>query len=231
MNELLAATGLFVLSHALPALSGPRAALIGRFGRGTYLAAYSLLSLATLAWLAVAFFRAPYIALWDQEEWMRWVPLCLMPFSCILLSGGLAVHNPLSLTLRGQGFEAHRPGFLALTRHPLPWALVLWTGAHIPPNGDAAGVLMFGLLLALSLYGTFALDRKRRAALGTEAWAALAARTSNLPLARPSAGGAGRSGPIQGAVGQWAAAIGGGMALYFAILLVHEYIIGVDPLP
>ncbi len=226
MTELLAATGLFVLSHALHALSGPRTALIGRFGRRAYLGGYSLLSLASLAWLAIAFARAPYIGLWDQAEWMRWVPFCLMPISAVLLIGGLAQHNPLSLTLRSSGFDPARPGFLALTRHPVPWALALWSGAHIVPNGDGAAVLMFALFLALSLYGTLALDKKRRATLGGEAWAALAARTSNLPLASLIAGRAGLSGAWQ-----WGTGLGGGLVLYFALLHVHETIIGVDPLP
>ncbi|MDP6172988.1 MAG: NnrU family protein [Rhodospirillales bacterium] len=213
MSELLAATGLFVLTHVLPALGRPRQALIERFGRREYMVAYSMLSLITLTWLFVAFARAPHVALWDQTIWMRWVPLTLMPLSCMLLVGGLSVHNPLSLTLRSQGFDPARPGILALTRHPIPWALAIWAGAHIPPNGDGAGVIMFSLLLALSLYGPFALDRKRRAFLGVEAWEALAAGNG---FSRPS---------------QWALSVVGGLVLYFAILLGHEYVIGVSPLP
>lgn len=226
MSELLAATGLFILTHALPALKGVRAVLVARFGRVPYLIAYSVLSLAVLAWLAVAFARAPHIVLWDFAAWTRWVPLGLMPVSCMLLVGGLALHNPLSLTLKSRGFDRRRPGFLALTRHPVPWAMALWAGAHIPPNGDAAAVLMFSLLLGLSLYGIFALDDKRRASLGREAWTALAAGTSILPLAALVAGRAGFS---RGA--QWAVGLGGGLVLYFVVLLGHEYVIGMDPLP
>ena len=33
------------------------------------------------------------------------------------------------------------PGILGLTRHPAPWALILWGAAHVIANGDLAGVL------------------------------------------------------------------------------------------
>jgi len=33
------------------------------------------------------------------------------------------------------------------------WGFILWAEAHIPPNGDAAGLMLFDSFLALALYG------------------------------------------------------------------------------
>lgn len=226
MAELVAATLLFIATHALPALGPLRTRLIGWLGRGVYLGLYSLLSIATLAWLALAFHRAPYLEIWPFAEWTRWVPLSFMLPACVLIVGGLALPNPFSLSFRGDAFDPERPGLLAVTRHPVPWGLALWAGAHIPPNGDAAALFLFAILSALSLYGLSALDRRRRAALGDDVWIRLSLGTSNLPLAALLARRARLSRPAH-----WGIALGGGGALYLALLFGHEYAIGVSPLP
>ena len=51
----------------------------------------------------------------------------------------------LSLGSRSkQPFDPARPGIAAITRHPLLWALTLWSLAHLAPNGDLAHGLLFG---------------------------------------------------------------------------------------
>lgn len=84
MTELFLAITVFVLTHGLPAARPLRARIIGTIGRGPYLAGYSVVSLLVLAWVAVAYVRAPYVPVWDYHAWAAWVPLVIMPFACIL---------------------------------------------------------------------------------------------------------------------------------------------------
>jgi uncharacterized membrane protein len=110
-------------------------------------------------------------------------------------------------------------------RHPLLWAIVLWAGAHAVPNGDLAHVLLFGGFAVFSLLGMRAIDRRRRRLLGAEAWARLAYRTSFLPGASLAVGRCRPGGPAS----PWRLAAAS--LLWLALLLLHERVIGVTPLP
>ena len=225
MTELLAAAAVFVLSHLIPAYRPLRRRLVSAMGERTYLVLYSLLSVATIAWLGMAYAAAPYVEVWTYAAWTAWVPVLVMPFSCILLVASLSAANPLSVALTGRGFDPERPGIAAVTRHPLMWALILWAAAHLPANGDAASLVLFGLSLVISLYGPVSLDRKQRARLGEEEWRRLAAHTSNLPFDGVAGGARIRLGDI----GWWR--IAGGLVLYVLLVHAHEYFAGAWPLP
>lgn len=222
MTEFVLALVLFVASHAVPSTLRFRAPLVAALGERGYLVAYSVVSLGMLAWLASAYGRAPFVELWPFAPWTRWITIATMPFASILLIAGATAPNPLSIG-RAAGFDPARPGIVAVTRHPVLWAFILWAGAHLPPNGDAASVLLFGSFLALSLAGPALVERKRRAALGAAEWDRLAGPTSNLPFAALLAGRTRLRG------------LGGGrvlvaLALYVAMLFGHALVIGVDPL-
>lgn len=213
---LAAAMAAFLATHALPARPGLRARGIRLFGNVGYHLAYSALSVAVTVVLAFAFAAAPHVPVWDQEPWMRWVPLVAMLPASLLLVAGATTPNPFSLGPGRRGFNVGKPGVLRLTRHPLLWALVLWAGAHIVPNGEARSLILFVPLLCLALIGPWLMERKRRRDLGDE-FDLLARHTS-----RPS---------------WWAIAeIGwkrllGGVLLYVALLHLHAPVIGVSPLP
>lgn len=217
MLHLILAMLAFLASHAIPARPRLRDAGIRRLGTVGYHLAYSALSLAVTVWLGLAYAEAPFTPLWDQQPWMRWVPLVAMFFSSQLVVLGLTTANPFSIGIGGRGFDPERPGILRLTRHPLLWALVLWAAAHIVPNGDVAALILFGPLLLLALAGPALMERKRRRSLGPDAFAALARRTH-----APSAA-------VLGEIGPWRPMIGA--ALYAALLYLHPVIIGVSPLP
>ena len=106
-----------------------------------------------------------------------------MPVVCVLLVLGLSSPNPLSMSaVRGAAFDPARPGIVALVRHPVLWAALLWALAHLVPNGDLAHVILFGLLALLAGGGMLIFDRRQRRRLGEEEWARLAAHSSNLPF-------------------------------------------------
>ncbi|MCW8835559.1 MAG: NnrU family protein [Rhodospirillales bacterium] len=216
MTEFFIAIAVFIASHVIVAFKPLRHALSDRIGEKTFLIFYGLFSTVVLVWLFTAYFDAPYVELWPFAEWARWVPILVMPVACILAVAGLSSPNPLSLGAGSKGYDPERPGIVALTRHPVIWGLILWSGAHIIPNGDMASVILFGLLTGLGLYGPLSLDAKRRERLGAEEWRNMARQAKAARF-------------CPGEVG-WLR-VAGGMILYLAFLFSHEWIIGVSPFP
>jgi uncharacterized membrane protein len=213
MTELLSAITAFIISHAIPALPPLRAYLIRAMGFTMYVSLYSMISLAVLVWLGLAYAEAPYVEVWEFREWTRWLTLSLMVPSCYLLVAGLLSPNPLSLSLLpATAYDPARPGIVGFMRHPVIWAVGLWALAHLAPNGDLASLLLFSLLLLAGLTGPRSLDAKRRAKLGVQQWGELAQAKASLKDLSVSH-------------------VAGGVALYAALFMAHEWIIGVTPLP
>ena len=59
MAELVAALAAFVLTHLIPAYAPVRNLLIGALGKGLYGGIYSLVSIAVIVWLSLAYGDAP----------------------------------------------------------------------------------------------------------------------------------------------------------------------------
>lgn len=174
---------IFMASHRIPAAFGVKRGLVSALGAKGYMLAFSLFSTALLVWVISAAGRAPVVALWDQTSMARWAVNLVMPVSILLVVFGTAAANPFAFEGRQAGFDPVRPGIVGVTRQPLLWALLLWSGAHIWANGDLAHVLLFGVFAFFSVVGMRLVERRRRQDMGEPAWAELAARTSVLPLA------------------------------------------------
>jgi uncharacterized membrane protein len=230
MINLVAAALAFVLFHLLVSGTRLRDAAVGTLGQGPYMGLYSLASVAGLAWLIFAFGAArgdpASTVLWSSPPALRWVQLVLQFIAVMLVVPGLATPNPTSVAQQGL---LERPdavkGMLRITRHPFLWGVASWAFGHLLVNGDAAGLVLFGSLLALALFGTVSIDAKRRRALGDK-WGAFAARTSNVPFAAILAG---RQTLDIGEIGWWRLALG--MVVYAALLFIHPYAFGVSPMP
>lgn len=220
------ALGIFVASHFLPRVGGLREGLIRAFGRRVYFSAYGLLSLALLVWVIVAAGRAPYVELWPQMPWSRWVPNVLMPLSVVLVTCGSGLSNPFTLGGKRKAiFDPANPGFASITRHPLFVALALWAGAHLVPNGDLAHVILFGSFTVMALVAIPAFDARARRELGPQA-ASFFAATSTLSLMSL----ADRSWlAVNGRALVMRAALG--LILWVAALHLHSLVIGVSPFP
>lgn len=225
-SHLGLALAVFLASHSIPALPNLRAVLVRRLGERGYLAAYSLLSLSLLGWLIHAALTAPYAELWGHPPGAAWIPTLVMPWACILLVAGVTTPNPLSFGSLSGPYDPARPGIVAITRHPVLWGVTLWAGAHLAPNGDVAAAAMFGLFTGFGFIGPLLVDSKIRRRMGPETWNRLAAGTAVMPgsaLLRGRAAFAWRD------LG-WAR-VAGGLALYFALIPVHEWVFGVWPWP
>lgn len=223
-EEFVLASAIFLASHSLPARPAIRSRLTGWVGRRNYLAVYSIVSLVLLAWLIVAAGRAPYVGFWAWTPERAWLANGLMAIAVWLAVCGAAIANPFSLGgLAGKAYDAARPGILAVTRHPLLLALVLWSLAHLMVNGDLAHILLFGSLGGFSLVGVLAMERRARKRAGPQ-WRQISAGTSLLPFSALMTGQA----PWSGLLG-WRLLIV--PAVWAAIVVLHRPLLGVSPLP
>ncbi|NVO29340.1 NnrU family protein [Donghicola sp. C2-DW-16] len=218
-TEYTLALTLFAASHFVPRLWGLRDRLIGAAGRRVYFSIYGLISLALLVWVIAAAGRAPYVELWPQWPWTRWVPNLAMPVALVLATCGIGMAQPYTLGGR-KSFDPAQPGFAAISRHPLFLALALWAGAHLVPNGDLAHVILFGSFTAMALAAIPAFDAKARRASDLLSHTAL---FSLRPLANPHWRRANlRRLLIRTAIG---------LILWMGTLHLHALVIGVSPFP
>ncbi|MEI4234865.1 NnrU family protein [Roseovarius sp. D22-M7] len=217
--EFAAAYTVFFLSHSIPVRPPVRPLLQARLGRAGFTVAYSVLSLAVLAWLIVAAGRAPYVPLWGWAPWQNHVVLTVMLPVCLILGLSIARPNPFSFGgARNHRFAPRHPGIVRWTRHPLLVALALWAGAHVVPNGDLAHVILFGTFAAFAGLGGRLIDRRKRREMGGD-WD----RLRDAARAAPTV-----SEPISLATAMRLAA---GIALYVGLIGLHPYLFGVSPLP
>jgi uncharacterized membrane protein len=172
----------FVISHTVPALPGVRVRLIGLFGREVYFLAYGVTSLVLLIGLVSAASTAPYVELWPPTDGLLWVPRLAMLPGIILATHGLLAPNPLSLTMNRRGcFDPQRPGVVGLVRHPVLWAMLIWSASHVAANGAWAHVVLFGTFALMSVQGMVAIDRRRQSSLGHSEWRRLSAHAPQWP--------------------------------------------------
>jgi uncharacterized membrane protein len=215
---LILATVVFLGIHVLPS-TPMRAAAVRAIGEGPWLGLFSLASLAGLAWMSMAYTRAPFEGLWPG---LRLAPLVLAPLAFVLLACGLLQRNPALLGQAG-ALKREDParGILRVTRHPVMWAIMLWAAAHILAVGSLQAVVFFGGLLLLAAVGTTMQDARKAAQLG-EDWARFAALTSNAPFAAIAQG---RNRVAWREIGWWRPAAG--LAAFVAVLWLHGWLFGV----
>ncbi|MEM8838146.1 MAG: NnrU family protein [Pseudomonadota bacterium] len=210
MNVIIAMV-VFVVSHVLIARTAIKPMIIARFGERTYLAAYSVLSIALLVWVIVALIEAERIALWTPPDWAYTFAFFATFLAFLLIGIGSLVPNPLSVALKSQGFDPDNPGIIGWIRHPMIWGLTLWGLAHIPANGDFPSIVLFAGSALFGLIGTVTVEKRKKRLLGEDEWQRLIAgrghvdRTSVLGVAL-------------------------GIGLWVAFLLLHPYLFGVNPL-
>ncbi len=225
LNQLLAATILFVGGHFLLSSHVLRANLVARLGDGGFRALYSAVAGAGIVWMAYAYGDAPYIELWFLPG-LAWLPLLLLPISAVLVVAGLTTRSPTAVG--GEAFAGGQepaPGILRITRHPFLWGVALWAFAHLAANGDVASLVFFGGFLVLSLGGMQHIDHRRERSLGGD-WGPMKLTTSVVPFAAIASG---RTTMDWRGLGWWRPLLG--VVLYLALLHLHPLLFQVSPLP
>lgn len=219
-GEYLAVWALFLVTHLLPSRGNLRDRLIAALGRRWYFSIYGTVSLLLLIWMIVAAARAPYVELWAAADWQRWLANIAVPLALWLAVIGIGIGYPHTLGgRRAQVFDAANPGMAAITRHPVLWALALWSMAHMLANGDLAHVVLFGGFAIMALAAMPVFDRRARRALNATDWAEVALVAPLLP--RPAF----RSVNRQSLLKRSAIAL----AIYLLAYPLHQPIIGVSP--
>jgi uncharacterized membrane protein len=105
-----------------------------------------------------------------------------MPFAFWFIVVGLAAKNRLSITFRHNAEAGSEGSITAITRHPVLVGFLIWSLAHIPPNGDVVSLILFGGMGLLAFIGMPVLDRRSRRRLGDAEWTAVRAQTSIVPF-------------------------------------------------
>lgn len=187
MAMLVAAALVFLGIHLLIAGTRVRDGLVSVIGERPYLGLFSLLSLAGIVWLVVAYNAAQTSGtdrfLYNLGPGVRHAGIPVVAVAFLLGVQGLMMRSPTRVQVGG---VAAGPlpvfGVLRITRHPFLWGVAIWSAFHLAANGDEASVVFFGTFFVLSLLGTLSIDAKRRRKMGA-AWNAFAAQTSNVPFA------------------------------------------------
>lgn len=213
MNELIAAAATFVGTHFL--LSHPlRRPLTTRIGERGFLLLYSVVAVAALWWLTVAFRAAPDGAPWWPVGDGLWLAATIVMLAASVLLIGSLIGNP---ALPDAGRRAATPdaarGVFAVTRHPMMWAFALWSVAHLLVIPTPANAVLTGAIGVLALVGA-ALQDAKKMRLRPETWRPWRARTSFWPFAAIAAGRA-RWGGFR--AHDWA----GGIVLWLAATWAH----------
>lgn len=212
----------FVGGHFVVSSAPIRGPLVAWVGERTFAGLYSAVALALFIWSLYAYGAAPYVELWPTPDWARSLPVVVMPLATLLVIAGYGQPNPTAVmqTIPAAGRDP-APGILRVTRHPIMWGIGLWALTHIPANGDAASLILFGGLAALALGGTLAIDAKRRVR-DPQGFARLAAVTSNIPFVAMLAG---RTQLRYSDLGWWRPLVSA--LAYFALVFAHPFIAGV----
>ena len=225
MTSLILAAMAFIGIHIGVSGSTLRDRAVAALGLRGYMAAFSLASVAAIAWLVASYNTAPYLETWGQLEWWKPFQIALMLPAFLLVVVGLATPNPTSVAQEGLVAQPPR-GIVRVTRHPFLMGVALWAAVHLVGNGDLASLLFFAALAVVSVAGAVSIDAKRRRALGAAAWEAFARRTSIVPFAAIWQGRQSFSGQEIG----WGRLAAGAAA--FALMLGgHSHLIGISPFP
>jgi uncharacterized membrane protein len=216
MGLLIVAALAWLAVHIGLAGTPARAALIRALGEQRYRGVFSLLSLATLAFMIFAYRGAGTTPLWNAPAWLVAVVDAAMLLAFLLLAAAL---------IKPRGVGDGPRGIFRVTRHPINAALGLWAGLHLLANGDSAAAVFFGAFLLTVLFGLPSTDA-RLARQDPERAAALHGATSRLPFLAILSG---RNRLALGEIG-WLAPLVGLLA-WAAVLHLHQWAIGVSPLP
>ena len=187
-------------------------------GERAYQGLYSVVALASFVWMCIAYAGAPREMLWPG---LRHLPLAVMPFAFVLIACG-AGRNPTAVGgERLLKSEQPARGIVRITRHPIMWGLILWSGTHVLARGDVKSLIFFGSLLLLAALGTVLMDARKKS---NPDWARFAALTSNVPFAAVAQG---RNRVMWSEIGWLRPVIG--LAVFGVFFLLHPWLFGARP--
>lgn len=213
MLELIAANTAFVGTHF--AMSHPlRAPMVKALGGMGFQVAYSIVSLATLAWVYFAFKAAPPADLGGSGQ-AGWIIATALTLPAMVLFAGSVIGNPARPTPTAQADARAAPkGVFTITRHPMMWGFGLWALSHMVLFWSTRTMITAFAMGLLALVGAHMQDRKKRALMG-EAWAEWESNTSFWPRLS----GFAKTGPVPWIIG---------IALFAGLAYLHIPLGGIE---
>jgi len=217
MTALLLASIAFLLTHFVT--STPlRPKLVAAIGEWPWRGLYSAIAFLTLGWMIWAYAGAPTEPLWTG---LRHVPSVVMPLAFILLACGYRLNPTMVGAERLLRNDDPARGMIRITRHPIMWAVMLWSGAHVLARGDLKSLVFFGALFATAALGTLSIDRRKAS---NPDWPRFAAVTSNVPFVAIIRG---RNRLVWQEIG-WMRPLTG-LVLFIGFFHLHPWLFGVRP--
>src|ERR1700739_3830425 len=212
--SLLLAAIFFAGIHLGVAGTTIRDRAIAALGESGYRVAFSIATVVGLAWLVMAYNRAPYVVTWGMLEWWKPFAIILMLPASLLVVIGQTTPNPTAVAQENRLAQPPQ-GIVRVTRHPFLTGVGLWALVHLIGDGDVASLVFFVVWAVIALAGTVSIDRKRHV-LRDGAWEPFAAQTSIIPFAAIAAG-RNRFRPGEIGVWRWGAAV----IVYVLMLVGH----------
>jgi uncharacterized membrane protein len=217
---------LFLATHLVISSKYLRPRLVSALGADAYRAAYSVIGLGTFIALVLEFAWHKHAGamLWNlrADAPLRWVVWVLMALALILIVAGFINPSPAQNFMPTEEGAPH--GILKITRHPSFVGLATFGIAHMIMNGWTGDLIFFGTFPALGIVGGLHQDRRKLREFGASYHSFLEA-TSFIPFAALISG---RQKFSRGDV-PWTA-IGIGVVLTIAIVIVHPFLFGGNPL-
>jgi uncharacterized membrane protein len=207
MALLITATVLVIASHVVPSAPGMRERLIATFGRSSFYAGYSLLSLLTLGLLIWAYWAAgPQDWLYAPYPAARFVALATMLIATFLVTARLTTQAP-----------PDRPiGIYRVTAVPGSLGVLLWALVHLLNLGEARAVVVFAGLAVMTLIALVKNLAVAGPAYRKVGWLPFAAIVRGRETLRWRE------------IGWWR--LGLALLVYASLLYLHPTVIGRDPL-
>ncbi len=148
MIVLILGLVIFIGIHLVPTRTAVRGDLAARYGEGTYKGLFSLVAFVGLVLIIYGYGEARYAVsgnpqLWIPPRWTRHITMTLMLPVFVLLAA------------------AYLPGRIsASVKHPMLLSVKLWAFAHLLISGRLAQLLLFGSLLAWSVFDRISVKRR-----------------------------------------------------------------------
>ena len=187
MTMLLLAAIAFVGTHFL--LSHPlRSPLVRAVGERAFLGIYSVVAIATFAWMVGAYRSAPQTApVWSAGNGLWAGATVLTLIASILLAGSLVGNPAFPKPGASHSAPGSARGVYAVTRHPMMWSFAIWGLVHILVYPTAKTIIVALAIMLLALAGAAFQDKKKER-LQPDAWPAWERQTSYIPFAAIAAG-------------------------------------------
>ena len=154
--------------------------MVSKLGDMGFQVAYSLVSLATLAWVYFAFKAAPPADLAGSGD-IGWIIATILTLPAMILFAGSLAGNPAMPVPGAEDVARAAPkGAFRVTRHPMMWGFALWALSHIVIHYSWRTTITALAIGILALVGAHLQDRKKRELMG-DAWATWSSNTSFWP--------------------------------------------------